>query len=207
MTKRYDQYCPVAHALDLIGDRWSLMVVRELMRGPKRYTDLVSGLPGIGTNVLASRLRDLETHGILTRTMLAPPAASKVYELTDYGRDLEPVVHELGKWGARSLGPPSSGPPLFDGWLGNALNCALAPLAPAGRFEFRVGDEVASLIDGEVHDGSIDDPDVVVEADPDGIYWMFNQRNAEQVSVTGDHALLDRLLQATPRAVEATVAG
>ena len=207
MTKRYDQYCPIAHSLDLIGDRWSLMVVRELMRGPKRYTDLVDGLPGIGTNVLATRLRDLETHGILVRTTLAPPAASKVYELTDYGRDLEPVMHELGQWGARSLGPPSSGPPLFQGWLGNALNCAMAPLAPDGRFEFRVGDEVASLIDGEVHDGSIDDPDVIVEADPDGIYWMFNQRNTEHVSVTGDRDLLDSLLQVTPRAVEATVAG
>jgi DNA-binding HxlR family transcriptional regulator len=207
MTKRYDQYCPVAHALDLIGDRWSLMVVRELMRGPKRYTDLVSGLPGIGTNVLASRLRELETHGILIRTTLAPPAASKVYELTDYGRDLEPVVHELGKWGARSLGPPSAGPPLFDGWLGNALHCAMAPLAPPGRFEFRVGDEVASLIDGEVHDGSIDDPDVVVAGDPDGIYWMFVERRSDQVRVEGDSTLLDKLLQAVPSALEAPIAG
>lgn len=206
MTKRYDQYCPIAHSLDLIGDRWSLMVVRELMRGPKRYTDLVAGLPGIGTNVLATRLRDLETHGILTRTTLAPPAASKVYELTDYGRDLEPVMHELGMWGARSLGPPSAGPPLFEGWLSNALHCAMAPLAPAGRFEFRVGDEIASLIDGEVHDGPIEDPDVILETDPDGIYWMFVERDAERVTVQGDHALLDQLLQAAPRAVEATSA-
>jgi DNA-binding HxlR family transcriptional regulator len=207
MTKRYDQYCPIAHALDLIGDRWSLMVVRELMRGPKRYTDLVSGLPGIGTNVLASRLRELETHGILTRTTLAPPAASKVYELTDYGRDLQPVMHELGIWGARSLGPPSTGAPLFDGWLGNALHCAMAPLAPPGRFEFRVGDEVAALIDGEVQDGPVEDPDVVVEADPDGIYWMFVERRSDQVRVEGDGTLLDKLLQAAPSALEAPIAG
>jgi DNA-binding HxlR family transcriptional regulator len=207
MTKRYDQYCPIAHSLDLIGDRWSLMVVRELLRGPKRYTDLVAGLPGIGTNVLASRLRDLETHGILTRQTLAPPAASKVYELTDYGRDLEPVMHALGIWGARSLGPPSAGPPLFEGWLGNALNCAMAPLAPPGSFEFRVGDEVAALVDGEVHAGPIDDPDVVIESDPDGIYWMFVERTSDRVRVEGDTTLLDKLLQATPRAVEASIPG
>jgi DNA-binding HxlR family transcriptional regulator len=207
MTKRYDQYCPMAHALDLIGDRWSLMVVRELMRGPKRYTDLVAGLPGIGTNVLAARLRDLESHGILTRTTLAPPAASKVYELTGYGRDLEPVMHELGKWGARSLGPPSAGPPLFEGWLSNALGCALAPLAPPGRFVFRVGDELASVVDGEVQDGSVDDPDVVVDTDADGLYWMFVDRRSDHVRVEGDRSLLDTLLQAAPRALEAPIAG
>ena len=207
MTKRYDQYCPVAHALDLVGDRWSLMVVRDLMRGPQRYTDLVAGLPGIGTNVLASRLRDLEAHGILTRTTLPPPAASKVYELTDYGRDLQPVMHELGMWGARSLGPPSAGPPLFEGWLGNALHCAMAPLAPPGRFEFRVGDEVASMIDGEVHDGPIDDPDVVIEADPDGIYWMFVERRSDHVRVEGDRTLLDKLVNAAPSALATPTAG
>jgi DNA-binding HxlR family transcriptional regulator len=206
MTKRYDQYCPVAHSLDLIGDRWSLMVVRELMRGPQRYTDLVAGLPGIGTNVLASRLRDLETHGILTRQTLAPPA-SKVYELTDYGRDLKAVLHELGMWGARSLGPPSAGPPLFDGWLSNALECAMAPLAPPGRFEFRVGEEVASLVDGEVTDGPIGDPDVVIEGDPDGIYWMFVERRSDRVRIEGDSTLLDDLLQAVPRALETPIPG
>jgi DNA-binding HxlR family transcriptional regulator len=207
MSKRYDQYCPVAHALDLVGDRWSLMVVRELMRGPQRYTDLVAGLPGIGTNVLASRLRDLEAHGILTRTTLPPPAASKVYELTDYGRDLQPVMHELGMWGARSLGPPSAGPPLFEGWLGNALHCAMSPLAPPGRFEFRVGDEVASMIDGEVQDGPIDDPDVVVEAEPDGIYWMFVERRSDHVRVEGDRTLLDKLVNAAPSAIATPTAG
>jgi DNA-binding HxlR family transcriptional regulator len=206
MTKRYDQYCPVAHSLDLVGDRWSLMVVRELMRGPKRYTDLADAL-GIGTNILAARLRDLEAGGVLTRQTLAPPAASKVYELTDYGRDLEPVLHALGIWGARSLGPPSSGPPLFEGWLGNALGCAMAPLAPPGRFEFRVGDEVASLVDGEVHDGPVDDPDVVIEGDPDGLYWMFVERRSDRVRVEGDSTLLDKLLQVAPPALETPIPG
>ena len=75
MAKRYDQYCPMAHALDLVGDRWALLVVRELMHGPKRYTDLVDGLPGIGTNILAARLRDLEQADVVARRTLPPPAA------------------------------------------------------------------------------------------------------------------------------------
>ena len=207
MTKRYDQYCPMAHALDLVGDRWSLLVVRELMRGPRRYTDLVDGLSGIGTNVLAARLRDLESHGIVTRATLPPPAASRVYELTEYGRDLRPAMRELARWGARSLGPPSAAPQLFDGWLGNAMDVALAPLAPPGHFEFRVGSEVASLVDGEVQDGSIEDPDVVVVADPDGIYDMFLERRTDMVDVQGDRELLERLVQAVPPRAEVPVAG
>src|SRR5687768_11140534 len=106
MTKRYDQYCPVAHALNLVGERWALFVVLELMRGPKRYTDLAESLPGIGTNILASRLRDLEAAGIVAKRRLPPPAASRVYELTDYGRELRRAIRELALWGARSLGPP-----------------------------------------------------------------------------------------------------
>ena len=115
MRKHYDQYCPIARALDLVGERWSLLVIRELMHGPKRYTDLVEGLPGIGTNILATRLRDLEQADVVARRTLPPPAASKVYELTDYGRALRPAMRELALWGARSLGPPNPGAGLFDG--------------------------------------------------------------------------------------------
>ena len=207
MTKRYDQYCPMAHALDLVGERWSMLIVRELMRGPKRYTDLVDGLGGIGTNVLAARLRDLESHGIVTRATLPPPAASRVYQLTEYGRGLRPAMRELALWGARSLGPPSAGPPLFAGWLCNAMDTVLAPLAPPGRFEFRIGDEVASLVDGEVLHGSIPDPDVVVEADPDDLHTMFVESRIDHVSVEGDRALLELLIQAAPAPVDAPVAG
>src|SRR6187200_3791419 len=147
MAKRYQQYCPMAHALDLVGDRWALLVVRELMHGPQRYTDLVDRLPGIGTNILAARLRDLEGHGVVARRTLPPPAASKVYELTDYGRELRPVIRELALWGARTLGPPTHEDELFPGWLANALDTVLAPRAPLGRFEFRVGEEVSSIVD------------------------------------------------------------
>jgi DNA-binding HxlR family transcriptional regulator len=204
MPKRYEQYCPMAHALDLVGERWVLLIVKELMRGPKRYTDLVECLPGIGTNILAARLRDLERHGVVARRTLPPPAASKVYDLTDYGRALRPALRELAMWGARSLGPPTEDGELFEGWLANALDTVIAALAPPGRFEFRIGDEVASLVDGVVLDGPIDDPDVVVEADPDGIYYLFVDRSLERVTVTGDRALLEALVDAAPARVEET---
>jgi DNA-binding HxlR family transcriptional regulator len=198
MRKCYDQYCPVAHALDLVGERWALLIVRELMRGPKRYTDLAEHLPGIGTNILASRLRDLEAGGILAKRKLPPPAASRVYELTEYGRGLKPVIRELALWGARSVGPPSGDDELFPGWLENALDTVLAPVAPPGRFEFRVGDEVASIVDGETAPGSVEDPDVIVEGDAEGIYYMFVDRRLDLVSVDGDRALLERLIDVAP---------
>jgi DNA-binding HxlR family transcriptional regulator len=202
MAKRYDQYCPMAHALDLIGERWSLLVVRELMHGAKRYTDLADALPGIGTNMLASRLRDLEAAGVVTRRTLPPPAASKVYELTDYGRDLRPAMRELALWGARSLGPPSTDAGLFDGWLGNAMDIALAHRAPRGRFEFHVGTEIAAIVDGEVVRGTIEDPDVVVETTPRGIYDMFVERRIDHVEARGDRELLARLVDVAPPRAE-----
>jgi DNA-binding HxlR family transcriptional regulator len=202
MTKRYEQYCPMAHALDLVGERWALLVVRELMHGPKRYTDLVDHLPGIGTNILASRLRDLDAYGIVAKRTLPPPAASRVYELTDYGWGLRPVIRELALWGARSLGPPTADDELFPGWLENAIDVVLAPFAPPGRFEFRVGDEVASLVDGEAQPGSVEEPDVVVEGDPEGIYHMFVDRRLDLVTVQGDRALLDRLIDVAPAPIE-----
>ena len=205
VPKHYDHYCPVAHALDLVGERWALLVVRELMPGPKRYTDLAEHLPGIGTNILASRLRDLEAAGIVTKRTLPPPAASRVYELTDYGQELRRVVRELALWGARSLGPPTDADELFPGWLENALGTLLAPLAPPGRFEFRIGDEVASISDGEAQPGAIEDPDVVVEGDPEGVYHMFVDRRLDLVSVQGDRALLEQLVDATPSPVEQPV--
>ena len=215
MTKRYDEYCPVAHALGLVGERWALLVVLELMRGPKRYTDLAENLRGIGTNILASRLRDLEAGGVVAKRTLPPPAASKVYELTDYGRDLRPVIRELALWGARTLGPPTHEDELFPGWLANALDTVLArlfsrsmpvsrpaPRAPLGRFEFRVGEEVSSLVDGEVLDGPVENPDVVVEGDPEGVYYMFIQRRLDCVGVEGDRGLLEELIAAAPAPVD-----
>jgi DNA-binding HxlR family transcriptional regulator len=206
MAKHYEHYCPVAHALDLIGERWALLVVRELMPGPKRYTDLAEHLPGIGTNILASRLRDLEAAGIVEKRTLPPPAASRVYQLTAYGQELRPVLREMALWGARSLGPPTDEDELFPGWLENALGTLLAPFAPPGRFEFRIGDEIASIVDGEAQFGSIEEPDVLVEGEPLGVYHMFVDQRLDLVTVEGDRDLLEQLINVAPRPLEAPVA-
>src|ERR671932_1050136 len=103
--RSYQDGCAVAHALDFVGERWALLVVRELLLGPKRFTDLRTGLPGVSPNVLAQRLRELEQAGVVRRRRLPPPAASQVYELTEWGVDLEPVLTALGRWGSRSPAP------------------------------------------------------------------------------------------------------
>src|SRR4051794_30508646 len=108
-TKRsYGEACRFAHALDVVGERWGLMVVRELLLGPKRYTDLREGLPKASTNILAERLRELEQRGVVRKRRLPPPYGSSVYELTEWGMELEPIVTRLGAWGARSPFPPDS---------------------------------------------------------------------------------------------------
>ncbi|WP_406357659.1 helix-turn-helix transcriptional regulator [Streptomyces hirsutus] len=102
--RSYDQYCSAARALDAVGDRWTLLIVRELLAGPRRYTDLHADLPGVSTDVLASRLKDMEREGLTTRRRLPPPGAAYVYELTGRGRALLPVLQALGAWGQAALG-------------------------------------------------------------------------------------------------------
>lgn len=100
MAKRsYQQYCPTAYALDVVGDRWTLLIIRDLLFSPRRYTDLLGGLPGIGTNLLANRLKEMEAANVVRKTKLPPPASSTVYELTDRGRELAPVISILTDWG------------------------------------------------------------------------------------------------------------
>jgi DNA-binding HxlR family transcriptional regulator len=106
--RSYGEACRFAYALDVVGERWALLVVRELLLGPKRFTDLRTGLSHASSNILSERLRDLERSGVIQRRKLPPPAASTVYELTEWGRELEPVVTKLGAWGARSPIPPES---------------------------------------------------------------------------------------------------
>jgi DNA-binding HxlR family transcriptional regulator len=197
VSKRYDQYCPVAHALGLVGERWALLIVRELLQGPKRYTDLAASLPGIGTNILAARLKDLEGCGIVAKRRLDPPAASQVYELTPYGQGLKPAMRELALWGLRSIGAPTDHDELAPGWLYGALDTVFAPVAPAaGTFEFRIGGEVAHLVDGEAGPGPIELPDVIVEGDVECFYYLFVERRWDGVTVEGDRELLERLLDA-----------
>jgi DNA-binding HxlR family transcriptional regulator len=206
MAKRYDQYCAIAHALELVGERWSLLIVRELLTGPKRYTDLSGSLPRIGTNVLAARLKDLEAGGILTKRRLPPPTPAQVYELTRYGESLRPVMRELALWGIRSLGAPEDDDEFAPGWLQGALDTVFAPMAPDGSFEFRIGDEVASLVDGAARVGAAEQPDVVVESDRKSFYYLFVERRWDGVTVHGDRELLERLLDAVAPVPGAPVA-
>ena len=206
MAKRYDQYCAIAHALELVGERWSLLIVRELLTGPKRYTDLSGSLPRIGTNVLAARLKDLEAGGILTKRRLPPPTPAQVYELTPYGESLRPVMRELALWGIRSLGAPEDDDEFAPGWLQGALDTVFAPMAPDGSFEFRIGDEVASLVDGAARVGGVEQADVVVESDRKSFYYLFVERRWDGVTVHGDRELLERLLDAVAPVPGAPVA-
>src|SRR5215211_1725515 len=130
--KRIDQYCPIVHALSQVGERWSLLIVRELLHGPKRYTDLTHGLPGIGTNILAARLRDLEGCGVVEKRKLPPPTPVTVYELTEYGKDLSEALYALARWGARTLGPPKDEDELYPEWGVNALPALFNPEAARG---------------------------------------------------------------------------
>lgn len=202
--RSYNQYCPVAHALDVVGERWSLLVVRELLEHRQlRYSDLHANLGGCGTNILAARLKELERHGVVARRRLPPPAASTVYELTEYGLELRPVMHLLAHWGARSLGPPTRDADLEPGWLAGAMRMAFPPHATAARIEFRVGDEIASFADGEVREGSVESPDAVVECDPAGFFHFVVDRDIDCLAVQGDarvvHSLLDGLPYAETR--------
>jgi DNA-binding HxlR family transcriptional regulator len=172
--RTYDQYCTVARALDVVGERWTLLLVRELLTGPKRFKDLLVGLPGIGTNLLAGRLKALEEEGIVRRATLPPPAGSRVYELTELGRALEPVVLELSRWGSKLLGPRREGDDLRAGWAAVAMRSAVGPKAGdvrAGTYEFRIDGEAFYLRvgegeeDAELRQGPAPDPNLVVAGD------------------------------------------
>jgi DNA-binding HxlR family transcriptional regulator len=197
--KTYNQYCPVAHALDVVGERWALLIVRELVEHDQlRYSDLHANLPGCGTNILAARLKDLERHGVVQRRKLPPPAASTVYELTDYGQDLRPVLHVLAHWGARSLGPPTPETELEPGWLAGALEMIFLPHSTAAPIEFRIDDEVASFVDGEPREGPVEDPVAVVTGDRTGFYHLVVDRDRHGVWVDGDVEAVDQLIEALP---------
>jgi DNA-binding HxlR family transcriptional regulator len=206
MARRFDQYCPVAHAMCMVGERWSLLIVRELLHGPKRYTDLRDGLPGIGTNILAARLRELEAAGIVSKRKLPAPAASTVYELTEYGAELEEVVYALARWGARTLGPPGPDDELYEEWGVNALPALFSPEAARGLTETYVlrieGDTFSARVeDGHLHAsvGAVEDADVVIETDMATFFRLSGQELSaadalEQgvVTVEGDRAAFER---------------
>ncbi len=171
--RSYGDACGIARALDVVGERWALMVVRELLLGPKRFTDLRAGLPHVSPDVLAQRLRDLEQSGILEHRRLPPPYASQVYELTPRGRALEPVLVELGRWGGANAPPPGDD-------MSMSLDAHVVSLRTlfdraragdfAARIELRIGEERfgVTIADGaiETERGALADADAAIETDP-----------------------------------------
>jgi DNA-binding HxlR family transcriptional regulator len=154
VRRAYEQYCPAARALEIVGERWSLLIVRELALGPKRFTDLEAGLPAIRAKVLAERLRSLRESGVIGRTELPPPLASTVYELTPLGEQLRPALDELTRWGLNFLGAPRPHDRLRISWLMRALEGSFRPDAAQGlqeSYEFTIDGETFHLrVAGEV---------------------------------------------------------
>jgi DNA-binding HxlR family transcriptional regulator/putative sterol carrier protein len=177
--RSYEQYCAVSRALDVVGDRWTLMIVRDLLVGPKRYRDLLDGLPGIGTNLLADRLRQLEADGLAVKRTLPPPAASTVYELTEAGRELEGPVLALGRWGGRFLGPPRPTEHMLPTPFFLAMRAAFRPDdAPQHEtFELRIDGRVFEVrfADGRctTSEGRAVEPDIVLALDVETLYALL----------------------------------
>jgi DNA-binding HxlR family transcriptional regulator len=209
--RSYDQYCSAARALDLVGDRWTLLIVRELLAGPRRYTDLHADLPGVSTDVLASRLRDMERDGLTTRRRLPPPGAAYVYELTGRGRALLPVLQALGRWGRPELAERRPTDALRAHWFALPLLQALQGqgLQEEGLVEVRLeeGDFhlYAGAEDGPVygHGPAPAEPDARLVVDAEtcaalarGEMGLVEAVRDGRVTVTGDGTLAKALREA-----------
>jgi DNA-binding HxlR family transcriptional regulator len=206
MPKSYREFCTVARALDVIGERWALLVVRELVLGPRRYTDLLEGLPGIGTNVLAARLRELEAAGIIERNRLPPPAPATVYELTDRGRALRPVLDELARWSLADLGMPRGDDAVESRWFILGLAATIRPDAEleGTAYELRIGDETYGLTaaDGrfEAAHGTPARPTATIATEPGMLFALATGRVtldavAAKARIEGDEHAAHRLLE------------
>jgi DNA-binding HxlR family transcriptional regulator len=210
-TRTYDDGCAAAHALDLVGERWALLVVRELLLGPKRFTDLRSGLPHASPNVLAQRLRDLEAVGIVRRGKLPPPAASKIYELTEWGRDLEPVIIALGRWGVRSPTKPPDAELGIDSLI-LSFRTMFDPDRAEGLdavYEFRLGEDRfrAEVAEGrlEIERGTAEQPDATVETDAGTLAALVyddleldDTLSSGDLNIKGDRAAVESFLVLFP---------
>jgi DNA-binding HxlR family transcriptional regulator len=156
-NRSYNQYCGLAYALDIVGERWTLLIVRELIAGPRRFTDLLEGLPGISTNLLSERLKELEQQGMLRRRVLPPPAASSVYELTALGQALEKTLLELGKWGSQFVPASSEGATVLHvSSYALTLKTFFRPEQARGlseTYELHIGAEIlqVQIMDAELH--------------------------------------------------------
>jgi DNA-binding HxlR family transcriptional regulator/putative sterol carrier protein len=207
-ARTYGQFCGFARAVEVVGERWAFLIIRDLLVGPKRFTDLQRGLPGIPTNILTARLKELEEAGVVRRRLLPRPERGIAYELTPYGLELEDAVFALGRWGAKSLDAPRAGETVTPDSLVMALRTTFKPEAARKsrlKYELRFGDIVlhARIHDGTVDaaQGPIDNPDLVIETGPALKSLMTGEITPAQalasggVRVTGDPKLLDRFAQ------------
>jgi DNA-binding HxlR family transcriptional regulator len=207
--RSYNQYCGLAYALDIVGERWTILMIRELIAGPRRFTDLLAGLPGISTNLLAERLKRLEQQGLIVRRVLPPPAASTVYELTELGQSLETSLLELGKWGSQFVPPSAEGAALLNvGSYALTLKTFFRPELAQGideTYELRIDDEVMQVrISGgeiEVKQGTAVNPDAIFQTDIATYLGLLQQQIQPDeaiaqglVQVMGDPAALNRFL-------------
>ncbi len=207
--KSYNQYCGLAYALDIVGERWTILIIRELMAGPRRFTDLMDGLPGISTNLLSERLKNLEQEGILSRRVLPPPAGSTVYELTAVGLALEKSLLELGKWGSQFVPPSPDGVALLNvGSYALTLKTFFRPEQAQEvdeTYELRIDNEVLQV---QIKRGEIDvqqgqalKADAIFQTDmPTYLRLLQRQLQPEMavaqglVWIDGDPAALNRFL-------------
>jgi len=210
--RTYGDGCGIAHALDLVGERWAVLVIRELLLGPKRFKDLRAGLPSASTNVLSQRLRELEDAAIIRRRTLPPPAGSTVYELTEWGRELKPIVIALGTWAVRSPTFPEGAPVGTDSViiaLGTFFDAAAAGDLRA-VYELRFGDDAfhAAIAGGEIElgRGPAEDPVAVVDTDPDtfsAVVWkgrdLGQAVRAGELAIEGDRRAVERLITLFPQ--------
>ncbi|MFF3492667.1 winged helix-turn-helix transcriptional regulator [Streptomyces sp. NPDC002795] len=210
--RSYDQYCAVARALDVVGDRWTLLIARELLAGPRRYTDLHTDLPGVSTDMLATRLKDMERDGLAERRRLPAPASAYVYELTERGRGLLPVLQALGEWGAPGLAERRPTDAVRAHWLALPLSRQLEGLVEEGvpgTVEVRVDEGVFHVRvggapvygDGVYPDG---EPDARLTLGEEvcgevarGAVGLAEAVRGGRVTVTGEGALAKALRDAT----------
>ncbi|MDQ6806858.1 MAG: winged helix-turn-helix transcriptional regulator [Actinomycetota bacterium] len=205
-TRSYGDACSIARALDVVGERWALLVVRELVLGPQRFSDLRRSLPGAASNVVTDRLRELESHGVVRRRTLPPPAASSVYELTTWGRDLEPILFALGNWAMDVPLPPS--PTLSATSVLLFLRAAARPDPNAAAAVYQLDlDERGWTVrteDGRLHvdPGEPVEPDAVLRTDPVSLNALLEDPSVlddavreGKAEVAGDRAALRGLLE------------
>ncbi len=217
-TKRtYRDPCGIARALDLVGERWALLIVRELLLGPKRFTDLRAGLPELGPDVLSQRLRELEAAGVVGRETLPPPAASRVYVLSDWGEQLEPVVLALGRWGSRAPFPDAYGELGVDAIV-LALKTLFDPTIDqwlSAVYELRFADQSfrLTIVGGAltIDRGTVENPIAMIATDTAtlaGVLWhresLAKALRSGAIVLEGSREAVDRLFALFPPPVPAS---